>query len=311
MKIFAWVALGLIGVIFLALIYYLLIGEILFSIFFKKKSLHSRAVRKRTDEDLKKHKIDLCWWNDQNFERVEIKSEDQLKLVGFYQNAYSNKTVIVVHGIGSNHLEMQPICKFFSQKNFNILAVDCRAHGESEGKCVGMGWLDRKDILLWIDFLAKRNPQHKILLYGISMGGSGVCCVAGEKLLQNVVAVISDCAFANLDKQIDHVMRNNKLILKLFKRHLYDYVKRIYEFDMKQMDVIKQVKQTKVPMLYLHGGADDFVPLKNMFELYDNTPSDLREKYIIENAEHAMSYAVGGVMYEKKISDFIKSRTIL
>jgi len=311
MRIVSVIVLVIIGLVFCALIYYLVVGAIIFRHFLAKKTLKSRLNKKSVDKELKKHKIDLCWWKDNHFERVKVQSEDQLELVGYFKNSDSNKTAIVVHGFGGSHLEMQPICKFFTQKNFNVLAIDCRAHGESEGKCVGFGWLDRKDILLWIDFLQKRQPDSKIILYGVSMGGATVCCSAGEKLPQNVIAIISDCAFANLDRQINHVMRNNKLILKLFKWHLYDYVNRMYGFDMTCVDVVGQVKRTKIPILYLHGKEDKFVQLKNVFDLYDATPEHLRQMHIFDDAEHAMSYATMGVVYEKKISDFLKSRTVL
>ena len=297
MKIVSIVVLIIIGLIFCALIYYLVVGAIVFKHFIAKKTLKFRLKRKALDKELKQHKIDLCWWKNNDFKRVQIQSEDQLKLIGYFKNSDSNKTAI--------------ICKFFAEKNFNVLAIDCRAHGESEGKCVGFGWLDRKDVVLWVDFLQKKQPGNKIILYGVSMGGATVCCSAGENLQKNVVAIISDCAFANLDKQINHVMRNNKFILKTFKWHLYDYVNRMYGFDMTDVNIVGQVKRTKIPILYLHGREDNFVPLQNVLDLYDATPEHLREKYVFDDAGHALSYATAGVLYEKKISDFIKSRTVL
>ena len=91
-----------------------------------------------------------------------------------------------------------------------MLAVDCRAHGESEGNCVGFGWLDRLDVLSWVKFLNEKLPQSKIVLFGLSMGAAAVCMAAGEKELKNVVAVISDCAFDNADREIEYVMKNPK-----------------------------------------------------------------------------------------------------
>ena len=127
----------------------------------------------------------------------------------------------------------------------------------------------------------------------------------------NVCAVISDCAFDNANKQIDFVMRDKKIVLKLFKKHLFGYTKRIHGFDIYQADAIKQVKNTKIPILYIHGKEDYYVPIENMINLYNSTPENLRQKYLVDDAGHAMSYAVAGVLYEKKISDFLKSRTNL
>ena len=310
MKILAWIVLAIIILIILALMLYLSVGAILFGKVFKRKNLADRLMKKNLEKQLKEYKIDLCWWDKFKFVKVKTQSFDQLNLVGHFFEANSDETVIVVHGFGSDYREMQQYCKFFLEKNFNVLAVSNRGHGESEGKFVGFGWLDRKDILSWVEFLNKKQPENKIVLFGLSMGGTAVCSVAGEKLPQNVVAIISDCAFANADKQIMHVIRNS-IFLKGLKKLLYSFAKRVHGFDIKEIDATKQVKITKIPILYFHGNADDFVPVENLFVLYGATPENLRDKMIVEGAGHALAYPVAGVLYEKKISDFLKSRTLL
>ena len=306
MKVLAWITLAIIGVVFLALLYYLIIGVVLFNAVFSKKSLSMRILRKDIDKALKDYKIDLCWWDKVKFKKVTTKSFDNLKLTARYFDSNSDNTVIVVHGFGQDYREMQPYCKFFHDKNFNVLVLDNRGHGESEGK-IGFAWLDRKDIVEWINFLLKKDADQNILLFGLSMGGSAVCAAAGEKLPPNVKAIISDCAFSNADKQINHILRNKKLLSKLFKSHLYSFAKRVHDFDIKQIDIAKAVKNSQLPMLFIHGKADNFVPFENMYDLYNSAQN--KDKFEVEDAAHAMSYSVTGVLYEKKISDFLKSRT--
>lgn len=309
MKILAWIVLASVLVVILGLLYYLIVGAVLFKVVFSRKSVTNRVLRKDIEKDLEKYKIDLCWWDKHKFTRVTVQSYDQLKLVGRFHNANSNKTVIVVHGFGQNYQEMQQYCQFFYERNFNVLAVDNRAHGESEGRSVGFGWLDRKDILSWVNYLNEKQPENQILLFGLSMGGTAVCCVSGENLPNNVVGLISDCAFANADRQISHIMKRNKLNLKFIKNHLYSFSKRVHGLDVLEIDAIKQVKNCKIPILFLHGGADNFVPVENIFDLYNAAPENLKEKHIIEGAEHAMSYPIAGVLYERIINEFLKKRT--
>ncbi|MBP3431646.1 MAG: alpha/beta hydrolase [Clostridia bacterium] len=311
MKIIAWILLGFVVLIILALAYYLVVGAILFRFAFSRRSVTAKALKKNFDQKLKDNKIDLCWWNAQKFEKVRTTSHDGLKLIGHLKEANSNKTVIVVHGFGGNYQEMQQYCKFFVQKNFNVLTIDNRTHGESEGKCIGFGWLDSKDILQWIKFVNDKTPDNQILLFGLSMGGAAVCMTAGETELKNVAAIVSDCAYANADRQIEHVMRKHKFFFKLVKKHLYSYAKRIHNFDVYAADAAKQVKNTKVPILYIHGQEDEFVPLENLKVLYEATPAEMREKYVVEGASHAMAYPVAGVLYEKKVCDFLRKRTLI
>lgn len=311
MKIFAWIVLAIIILIMLALVYYLLVGAVIFKFTFAKRGKNSRAYKKNIDKQIKDFGVDLCWWEKLKIETITIENREKMKLVGHFFDNNSDKTIIVVHGYGGTYLEMQPYCQFFKAKNFNVLAVDNRAHGESEGRCLGFGWYDRLDILDWIEYINQKNSNQKIVLFGVSMGATAVCCACGENLPSNVVCAISDCAFANGGKQIKQVVSKNFKIGKPFIKHFTSYLKRIYAFDMTQVDAVKQVKDTKIPILFIHGKDDDFVPVQNLYDLYNATPEGLRDKLVVDDAGHCQSYMVAGVMYERKLNNFFAKYTRL
>ena len=311
MKIVAWITLGLVIFVIAALFYYLVVGALLFHLVFAKRSFYCRAMQKGINKKIKDSKIDLCWWEKVKFKKVLIKNAEGFTLVGRFYDANAKKTAIVVHGFGQSYKEMQLYCKMFYEKNFNVLAVDNRTHGESQGTFIGFGWLDRFDLIDWCNYVTSQDSEQKIVLFGLSMGGTAVCCTTGEKLPDSVCAVISDCAFANADRQIDFYMKTHKIWLKLAKKHLYSFARRVHNFDLMKVDVTKQVKSSKVPILYIHGADDSFVEPKNMTQLFNATPSNLRDRFLVEGAEHGMAYPTAGVLYEKKISDFLKSRTSL
>lgn len=311
MKIFAWITLGLVIFVIVALFYYLVVGAILFHLVFSRRSFYCRAMPKDINKKIKDIKLDLCLWDKINFKKVSIKNSEGLVLTGRFYDSGSKKTAIVVHGFGQSYKEMQQYCKMFYEKNFNVLAVDNRTHGDSQGTFIGFGWLDRLDLIDWCNYFTNQEAEQKIVLFGLSMGGTAVCCATGEKLPNNVCAVISDCAFANADRQIDFYMKKHKIWLKLVKSHLYSFAKRVHNFDLMKVDATRQVKNSKVPILYIHGADDLFVEPQNMTLLYNATPQNLRECFLVEGADHGMSYPTAGVVYEKKISDFLKSRTSL
>ncbi len=311
MKIFAWIVLGVIIFIIVALVYYLVVGAVIFKFTFAKRGKNSRLSKKNIDKQIKDFGVDLCWWDEVKMQTVSIENREKMKLVGHFFDNNSDKTVVVLHGYGGTYLEMQPYCKFFKTKNFNILAVDNRAHGESEGKCIGFGWYDRLDILDWLEFLNRKKTNQKIVLFGVSMGATAVCSACGEKLPSNVVCAISDCAFANGEKEIKQVVAKNFKIGKGFIKHFTSFLKRIHAFDISQVDAIKQVKDTKIPILFIHGSSDDFVPVQNLYDLYNATPEGLRDKLVVEDAGHCQSYVKAGVMYERKINTFFAKYTKL
>ena len=76
-----------------------------------------------------------------------------------------------------------------------MLTPDLRACGDSEGDFVGMVWLDRKDVLNWIDWITERDPDAQIVLYEISMGAATTMMTAGENTPDQVTVFIEDCGY--------------------------------------------------------------------------------------------------------------------
>ena len=306
MKIFSIVALVLVGLLLLGMILYLTVGGICFKIALSRKSTASRIVSKEMKKVLDSYKIDFCWWDKFKFEDLTLISKDGLKLVGHFLPNSSDKLAIIVHGYGADYREMQRYAKYFVEENYNILAVENRAHGSSEGKMIGMGWLDRLDLVQWINLMVEKNPDFKIVLFGLSMGASTVCMASGENLPSNVKAIISDCGFDNVYNQIKYVFKYRTKMPTWPVLNIFDvYLKSVYKFDMKNADAIKQVKKCKVPILYIHGDDDHFVPTENVYRLFNATNEKLRSLYIVNGAGHALSYPLAEGDYEKQLNMFL------
>ena len=310
MRILAWIVIGLVIIIFVGLLAYLILGAILFHFSLGRKELKKRVRKNNLKQNLEKYQIDLCWWDNFDFKRVEIKSFDGLKLVGHYLDQKSDLTILLVHGYSANYKEMQKYAKFFYQKGYNLLCVENRAHGDSEGECVGMGYLDKFDLKNWIDFL-NESEKKKIILFGLSMGASAVCAVSGENLPNNVVGIIADSAFDDVEKQIKYILRKAGPLKNLLFKVLKSYTKKRYEFNLSDAKFTKAVKNTKIPILYFHGKADKYVLPECSENLYNATPENLRELVLVDEADHAMSYVVLGNMYERKINKFFSKFKII
>ena len=306
MKILSIVILSLMFAILVFLALYLIVVRIVY-----KKVLGRKDLKKRLDEKsglINLYKIDICFWDKFKFEELTLISEDGLKLKAhYYKRAESAKIAIVVHGYGSDYREMSNYCKMFIDMGYSVLALENRAHGKSEGNMIGMGYFDRLDILSWINFLTEREENCKIVLFGLSMGGTAVCNTLGETLPKNVVCAISDCAFDNLYNQFDFVFNKerNKFKSKLLKI-FYNYMCRAYDFDFKRADASDSVKKSRVPVMFIHGKEDDYVPIGDVYKLSSNLNEFKKDLYIVENAGHAMSYVVNPRRYEMRVREFLK-----
>lgn len=247
------------------------------------------------------------WILDQsNYCDEEIESFDNLKLHGYkINNENSNVWVITVHGYMGSGSKMASYAENFYNMGYNVLVPDLRGHGKSEGDYIGMGWNDRKDILRWIDLILKENNNAKIILHGVSMGGATVMMTSGEELPENVKCIIEDCGYSSVVDEFEDKLKNIFNLPKTPILQAADLVSRVragYWFS--DASSVNQLKKAKVPILFIHGDKDDFVPYDMLDKVY-NAADVEKEKLVVEGAEHAKSAYVNPELYWNTISNFI------
>lgn len=252
------------------------------------------------------------WLFDRGYENVEITSHDGLKLKGIlvYAPEESKKTVIAVHGYKNCGInEYSSYIRMYHEMGFNVLVPDDRAHGASEGKFIGFAWLDRRDCIGWINFaLKKLGEDSSILLHGISMGSATVMNASGEKdLPKQVKAVVSDCGYSCAWDQFAHVLKRNFHLHEFPVLYIANIINKILcGYDFRESSSVNQVKNAKVPFLFIHGGEDDFVPTKMVREVYNACGSVQKEVHVFPGAAHAESYYVCHEDYVKVLKAFIE-----
>ena len=248
----------------------------------------------------------LEWYNKQRLEDLEITSYDGLKLKAKLLRNDSNKVLIAVHGYHSHHLyEYAYYLKFYYDIGFSILMPNNRAHGDSEGTWVGFGWLDRLDIMKWIDYVKENvNDSAEIVLHGISMGSATVLNVSGEDIPDNVKCIISDCGFTSVYDQMLHVTKTKMKGAEYLMPIANVMSEKITGYNFKKASSLEQVKKSKTPTLFIHGANDTYVPTEMGYKLYEACHAD-KELLIVPDAVHANSYFVHKDLCEEKIKDFI------
>lgn len=244
---------------------------------------------------------------------VYIKSFDGLRLhatyfagVGQEEVPGTGKAVICFHGYTgeglSNYIAMTD---YFLKQGYAVLLPDARAHGGSEGEYIGFGCLDRKDALGWIQWLIQECGEDiSILLHGTSMGGATVLMTSGLELPDNVKGIVSDCGFTSPKEVFTHVL-NHMYHLPAFPAIQGADVlnRKLAGYGMDECNAKYEVRKATVPILFIHGSADTFVPCSMCNEIYDNCASPKR-KLIVEGAAHAESYYKDMATYEKALSEF-------
>ena len=241
------------------------------------------------------------------YEDVYIKSHDGLKLHGkFYKGEEDKPVLIFFHGYRANATrDGSGIHTLGTVKGINILVITQRAHNESEGKTITFGIKQSIDCLSWIDYVKERfGEEKKVILWGISMGAATVLTATGRNLPDNVLGVGADCGYCSAIDILKSVIKSMKLPVGI-SYWLVKMGAKIYGgFDVEETSPVEAVKKAKVPILFIHGEADDFVPCYMTHENYEACASDKR-LVLVKDAGHGMSYYVDMKKVEEGVHAFL------
>jgi uncharacterized protein len=250
------------------------------------------------------------WLFEQNPQDLWITSKEGLKLHAYYLPSKTppKQIVILHHGYTSQGRNMALFARFYHEHfEAAILAIDMRAHGQSEGKYLGFGWLEKEDTPLWIDTMNTLiGSKPPVILHGISLGASTVLNLAGNACPDQVKIIIADSGFSDLKRQFK---RQFKEIFHLPSFPLIPlgsmWCKLFLGFSFKTASPIQYASKIKIPTLIIHGLQDMFVPHPMSNDLY-KALTCTKKLVHYANAPHALTYPNNKQDYEREVLTFIK-----
>ena len=244
--------------------------------------------------------------NARPYERVSILSHDGLRLSGrYYHTADGAPLAILCHGYrGTPSRDFCGGANICLSRGFNVLMIEERAHCSSEGHSISFGINERYDVLNWTRYAAERfGPETKILLGGISMGAATVLMASELDLPQNVRGILADCPYTTPEEIITLTGKKLKFPMEALFPFVRLAAKLFGGFTLGGVNAASAVRHTKVPVLLIHGEADDFVPIEMSRKIHASNP-DMVEFHTFPGAGHGQSCVVDFDRYKKIITDF-------
>ena len=265
-----------------------------------------------TGGEYDKHYDQFITWAKQSrelpHEEVKIKSFDGLTLRGkYYESKKGAPIEIMFNGYrGNAERDMSGgIARCFALER-NCLVVNQRSCGESDGDCASFGINESKDCLKWIDFAIEKFGQDvKLIITGISMGGTTVLITAGKTLPKNVVYALADCPFTSAKDIISKVIKDMGLPPKLIYPFVKLSAKLFGKFDLAEDSPIMAVKHATIPIIILHGDKDEYVPYEMGKKLFDECSSE-KAFFTSVGAVHGLAFPENQEGYLQAIRDFEK-----
>ena len=231
------------------------------------------------------------------------------------------KTAVIVHGYTDNAVRMLMIGYLYNKEmDFNILLPDLYGHGMSEGNHAQMGWKDRLDVLQWTetadelfgrrhtDSVASRSTE--MVVHGISMGAATTMMVSGEvehgQYQQPFIkCFVEDCGYTSVWDEFRGELKAQFNLPAFPLLHTANWLcRQEYGWDFLEASALEQVKKCTLPMLFIHGDADTFVPTWMVYPLYEAKPEP-KELWIVPGATHAMSYKDYPQEYTEHVKKFV------
>ncbi len=308
--LFFWIALGVIAFILLAV---LVISYICFRMAFY---VPNRNLENCEPDVVPEGKIYEPfresmenWANEVNkmpHEEFSITSFDGLKLYGkYYEYKKGAPIELMFHGYkGTAQRDLSGGVQRCFKLGRSALIVSQRCSQKSEGNVITFGVNEHKDCLSWVDFMINHfGPDVKIILTGISMGAATVLTAAGKPLPKNVIGVLADCGYNTPKDIIKRVIKNMGLPVSV----AYFFVKlgaRIYgRFNLEEISPQEALKNCTVPVIFIHGEADDFVPCDMSRKNYDACSSK-KMLVTVPGAGHGLSYLIDSKKYLSSLKNF-------
>ncbi|WP_164669660.1 alpha/beta hydrolase [Virgibacillus doumboii] len=249
------------------------------------------------------------WVDKQDFDEWTMNSYDGLELKGYFLESEqpSNKVVVLAHGYLGNAMQMGLYGQYYyEQLGYNIFMADARGHGASEGDYTGFGWHDRKDYVDWVNLIIEKYGEDtEIVMHGVSMGAATVLMASGEELPDNVKAIVADSPYTSVKDLFSYQMGRMYNLPSFPILPTTSMVTKMKAgYSLSEASALKQVKKAEVPILYIHGNADTFVPTKMAKKLYENTKSEA-EMMTVDNAGHGETFVTAKEKYKNKLNAFL------
>lgn len=214
---------------------------------------------------------------------------------------------ILCHGYSGRPSDLCIEAQIAHSYGINVIMPAARGHERNGDRYISMGWHDAHDLLAWIELIRAFDPAARIALYGVSMGGAEVMMASGLDLPANVRCIVEDCGYTSVwdEFSVQIGMQLHLPAVPLLNAASATCRARA-GYGFKEASAVRRLRRARVPMLFIHGTEDVFVPFWMLNRVFDACASPQKERLAIEGAGHGLSSTVDPDRYWSTVGSFLQ-----
>ena len=247
-------------------------------------------------------------WFENKTENISTTNSEgkEINAVKVTNQHISHSYVIMCHQYGGSPKTMGAYAKHFYELGFNLVLPEMRGHGQSAYKINSLGWQDSNDIKDWIAAIIESDEQARIVLFGVSTGACAVTLTAADELPKNVRLAIVDSCYTSLeDVTREYIKNQTPFSAGLTAGFVSLFAKNKLGAALSEADVIPQLQEIELPIMFINGENDAAVPAVLSKKLYENCDAEGVEEVIIEGGTHGANLKADPQAYWSAIDAFI------
>lgn len=266
----------------------------------KKAAARPDGHKYNKQRELKKNLL-----KNHNFEEVSFKTEDGLTISGLLiLRQHAKRVILITHGYKQAKEFLVPFADLFQEDN--ILLIDFRAHGSSQGEKISWGNHEAKDVKAALKYLETNEKTKDLPVYGIGLSMGAVALAKAASEGSGFRALVLDSGFASFKKQSRRFFENKTSLPKCVQDMLFYLFNNLMKDEIDNLKLHKFISKVKVPMLMIHSKTDRIVPIKDALKICKNISSKY-ELWVVGDSEHVRIHLKYPQIYAQKVLNFFKS----
>jgi len=240
--------------------------------------------------------------------KLEVISKDGFKLSGrLYEGNPGSPYVVFFHGFKSSFMfGGYTWYKLHKENGYNLVFIDMRAHGESEGTLVTLGIMEYEDVFLWSEKIKKMAGDAPVFLAGVSMGASSILMASSKFYSSGTNGLICDSPYDSVSEEIKAMLKKSHIPMFPIYKIIKSYARIVIGVAIEEHDISKLVKKSRVPVIIFHGLADAWVDYHMSQRIFDNYLGEDKFLYLVEGADHAQTSLKNNEFFCEKVNEFIE-----